>query len=207
MLFDASADGKDIRVEDDVFRREVHFFCEQFVRPCADFHLAFAGVSLTFFIKGHDDHGGAVATQQARLMQEGFFAFLHGDGVHHPLALDAFETRLDHLPLGGVDHDRHLGNLRFRCHQVEEFHHALGGFKHPLVHVDVDDLGAVFHLIAGHIQSSVVILFLDQAQEALGAGHIGALAHIDEQGILADGAWLQPGQSAGYLNLGKLARR
>ena len=207
VLFNAGGDGKDIGVEDNVFRREIHFFSEQLVGSGTDFHFALTGFRLAFLIKGHDDHCRTVTTQQSRLVQEGFFTFLHGNGVHHPLALDAFQTGLDHFPLGGIDHDRHLGDLRFRCHQVKELHHALGGFQHPLIHVDVDDLGAVLHLVTGHVQGSVVILFLDQAQKAFGAGHIGPLAHVNEQGVLADGAGFQARQPAGDLDFGNLSWR
>ena len=60
------------------------------------------------------------------------------------------------------------GDVRLAGDQVEEFFH--GGFRieHALVHVDVDDLGAVLDLLAGHIEGFVVAP-RDQAGEGLGS--------------------------------------
>ena len=107
VFFDAGSDGKDVRVEDDVFRREADFIYQNVVGPLADLALACSGIGLAGFVEGHDHHGGAVAFAQPRMMFEGVNAFLHGDGVDDAFALDALEARFDHFPLGGVDHDRH----------------------------------------------------------------------------------------------------
>ena len=69
--------------------------------------------------------------------------------------------------------------------------------EHGLVHVDVDDLRAVFHLLAGHGQGFFVLAVQNHPRKRLGAGDVGALAHVDEQGVLTDGDGL-PGQRVSW---------
>ena len=77
MLLKASGECEHVRVEDDVFRREIHGRNEQFVGAFADFDLPLIGVSLTFFIERHHHRSGAVPAQQARLTDKILFAFFH----------------------------------------------------------------------------------------------------------------------------------
>ena len=64
VLFDARRDSEDVRIEDDVFRREADFVHEEVVRALADLRLAFEGVGLAVFVEGHHDGCGAVAADQ-----------------------------------------------------------------------------------------------------------------------------------------------
>ena len=205
MLRHAGGHGEDGRVEDDVLRREAGLFREDLVGATADLHLALVAVRLALLVEGHDDGGGAVAVDQFGLLDEVLLPLLEGDGVDDALALQAFESGLQHLPLGGVDHHRHLGDVRLAADQVQETHHAGLGVQHGLVQVDVDDLGAVLHLLAGHTQGGLVLLLHDQPLEAGGAGDVGALAHVQEQALGADIAGLQSRQAALYWVLGDLA--
>ncbi len=68
VLLDAGGDGEDVRVEDDVFRREADLFGQYPVGALADLDLARAGVGLTLLVEGHDDDSGAVAPDQLRLL-------------------------------------------------------------------------------------------------------------------------------------------
>ncbi len=100
VLLDPGRDGKDVRVEDDVFRGKPGLFGQQLVGPLADLDLAFIGVGLALFVEGHDDDGGTVSAHQLRLRDEGVFALLHRDRIDDRLALHAFEPRLDDRELG-----------------------------------------------------------------------------------------------------------
>ncbi|CNV29953.1 Uncharacterised protein [Salmonella enterica subsp. enterica serovar Bovismorbificans] len=62
VLFNTGGDGKDIRVEDDVFRREAHLFSQNPVRPTANLDFTLAGIGLPLLIKSHHHHCGAIAT-------------------------------------------------------------------------------------------------------------------------------------------------
>src|SRR5690606_33309911 len=72
------------------------------------------------------------------------------------------------------------GDIGLGGDQVEKLHHRRLGVEHALVHVDVDDLGAVFHLLARDGERRLVVLRLDQLAEFRRAGDVGALADIDE---------------------------
>ena len=74
------------------------------------------------------------------------------------LALAAFQSRLDHVPFGAVDHQRHLGDVGLARHHIDEAGHRRLAVDHALVHIDVDDLGAVLDLLAGHLQRGFIIV-------------------------------------------------
>ncbi len=207
MLFDTGGDREDVRVEDDVFRREADFIDQDVVGAFADLFLARFGVGLAGFVEGHHHHGGTVAFAQLGVMDELLDAFLHADGVDDALALDALEAGFDHFPLGGVDHDRHAGDVRLAGNQIEEGHHGLLRIEHAFVHVDVDHLGAGFHLLQGDFEGFGVVVFADQPGETGGTGDVGTFADVDEQRLAIDGERLQARQTAGLGNVRDLARR
>ena len=110
--------------------------------------------------------------------------------------MQALETRFDHLPVGGIHQDRNSADIRFRCHQIQELSHGLSTLQHSLVHVDVDELGAVLNLLEGHFQSPLKIALQDDLGEAPGTGNIGSFSDIDKEGIRADVQGLQPAETA-----------
>ena len=120
---------------------------QQLVGALADRHLALDGVGLALLVERHHDDGGAVAQHLLGVLQERRLALLHADRVDDGLALHALEAGLDHAPLGAVDHDRHARDVRLRRDQVEERRHRLLAVEQAFVHVDVEDLRAVFDLL------------------------------------------------------------
>ncbi|MNO63032.1 hypothetical protein D3C76_537230 [compost metagenome] len=203
VLVDAGRHREDVGVEDDVFRREADPIHQDPVGALADLELAGTGIGLAHLVERHHDDGGTVAAQQPGLLDELGLPLLHGDGVDHRLALHALEARLQHLPLGGVDHHGHPGDVGLASDEVQEAHHGRLGVQHPLVHVDVDDLGAALHLLLGHIQGLVVEPLLDEALELGRAGDVGALPHVHEHGLGGDDEGLETGQPAGHRQLGQ----
>src|ERR687898_802166 len=149
VLLDAGGDGEDIRVEDDVLRREVHLFGKYLVGAGANLDLPLLCVRLP--LEAHYDHGGAVLLQRLRPPDELLFTLLDADGVDDRLTLPALEARLDDRPFRGVDHDGYARDVRLARDEVEEVDHRLLAFEHPLVHVDVYDLGTVLHLILRYL--------------------------------------------------------
>ncbi len=195
VLLDAGRDREDIRVEDDVFRRKADFIDQDVVAALADLGLALEGVGLALLIEGHHHRGGAIAADQRGVVAELFLALLERDRVDHWLALHALQAGLDHFPLRRVDHDRHARNVRLGGDQVQEANHGGLRVQHGLVHVDVDDLRAILDLLAGHRQRLVELAVQDHAREGLGAGHVGALADVDEQRVVVNGERLEAGQA------------
>ena len=99
--------------------------------------------------------------------------------------------------------------------QLQEARHRRDAVDHPLVHADVDDVGAVLDLLARDAHGLLVLALLDQLGELRRAGDVGALAdhHVDA-GLLRER--LRAGQaqraaaprpSAGGPSLGDRARR
>ena len=206
VLLDAGCDREDVRVEDDVLRREAQLLGENPVRARADFDLALPRVGLAVLVESHDHHGRAVAAHRARLAYEFLFAFLEADRVHDRLALNAFEARLEHAPFGGVNHDRHARDLGLGGDEVQERRHRLLALEHRLVHVDVDHLRATHHLAARDLDRLVVLVVEDELLEDRRAGDVGALADVHEHGIGPDIERLESRKPALRLDLRHCAR-
>ena len=100
-----------------------------------------------------------------------------------PSALNAFQAGLDHFPVRAVDHDRHAGNVRLRRDVMQKRRHGLLGIEHGFVHVDVDDLRAVFDLLPGHRQRRFVLAAENQLGKFRRAGDVRAFADVDEAGV------------------------
>ena len=181
VLLDAGRHREDVRIEDDVVRAESRLLRQQPVAALADRHAALHGVGLALLVEGHHHDGGAVPANLAGLPQERLLAFLQADRVDDGLALDALQSRLDDFPARGIHHDRHAGDVGLAGHELQEPVHGGHGIEHALVHVDVDDLGAVLHLLERHRQRPGVVVRGDELAELRGAGDVGALADVDEQ--------------------------
>ena len=160
----------------------------------ADLDLALPGVGLADLVERHHHHGGAEAAHFAGVFEEQLLAFLQRDGIDDGLALAAFQAGLDHVPFGAVDHQRHFGDVRLAGHHVDEAGHRRLAIDHALVHVDVDDLGAVLDLLARDFQRRFIVVGGDQLAELGRAGDVGALADIDEVQVGRQGEGLQPRQ-------------
>ncbi len=163
---------------------------------CADRQPALERVGLALLVERHDHGCGAVAAHLAGVLDEYLFALLEADRVDDRLALHALQPRLDHRPLGGVDHHRHARDVGLGGHQMQQARHGSFRVQHALVHVDVDHLGAARNLLAGDVKRGAVVAGLDQLAELGGAGDVGALADVDEQAVLVDVEWLQSRQAA-----------
>ncbi len=188
VLLHAGGDGEDVGVEDDVFGREADFVDQHAVGAFADANLLVVGGGLALFVEGHDDDGGAVLQNGCGVLAELLFAFFERDGVDDSLALQALQASLDDLPLGGVDHEGDLGDLGLAGQQLQIARHGGDAVDHALVHADVDDVGAVFDLLARDADGLFELAFLDELGELRRAGDVGALADHDvDAGLLREG--------------------
>ena len=150
VLLHAGGHGEDVGVEDDVLGREADLLGEDAVGAPADLDLALDGVGLALLVEGHHHHRRAVAPDQrgpgARKASSPSLRLME---LTTPLPWRHCRPGLDHAPLRAVDHDRHAGDVRLGGDQVQEADHGRLGVEHALVHVDVDDLRAARHLLAG----------------------------------------------------------
>ena len=88
VLLNTGSNGKDVGVKNDVGRVEADAG-QHIIGAFADFSLAFEGIGLAVFVKGHHHHRSAVTHAVPGTFDELLFAFFQADGVHHGLALDA----------------------------------------------------------------------------------------------------------------------
>ena len=193
VLLDARRHREDVRVEDDVLGG-ADLVDEDPVGPLADDLAALERVGLALLVERHDDDSGAVLARQAGVLAERLLALLHRDRVDDRLALGDLEARLDDLPLAGVDHERDAADVGLGRDEPQEPVHRRDAVDHPLVHVDVDDLGARLDLLAGDVEGRGVVLLGDQAAEAGRARDVRALADVDEEAVPVDDARLEAGE-------------
>ena len=183
VLFNARRDRKNVRVKYDVFGWETDVLGQDPIGTGADFDLAIFGIGLAAFVKGHEDDCGTISTTKGRLLAELLFAFFHGDRIDDGLALDALQARLDHLPLRTIDHDRHAGDVRLCRNQVQVIDHRLFAVDKAFIHVDVDDLRAIFDLLAGDVQGRSVIRSRDQFAELGRPRHVCPFTHVHKWNV------------------------
>ena len=105
--------------------------------------------------------------------------------------MQTLQPRLNDLPLGGVDHKGNARDLGLAGQQLQVARHGRHAVDHALVHADVYEIGAILHLLPGHVDRFLVLAFLDQLGEFGRAGDIGALADIDKIRVGPDGQRLQ----------------
>ena len=180
MLFDTRRYSQYIRVEDDILWTEIHHLSQNPVRPFADLYLPVKGISLPFFIESHHNDCRTVLLDQAGVFDELFFTFLQGDGVDNTFTLHTLQSGEDNLPFRRVNHYRNPGNIRLGSHQIQESSHFFGRIQQTVVHIHVDNLRSILHLLAGNGQRLIVFLFINQPQELTGTCHVTAFAYIHE---------------------------
>ena len=162
---DPGGDGEDVRIENNVLRRELCALGEQVITPLANLDAARKGIGLSLLIKGHHHDRRAIATNESGLFKEALFAFFERNGIDDALALEATQARLQHRPLRRIDHDRHPSDVGFGRDQIEELRHRRSAVEHSLVHVDIDDLGPRLDLLFANRQRGIVVAGQDEFGE------------------------------------------
>jgi hypothetical protein len=137
------------------------------------------------------------------MVAQRFFAFLQADGIDDSFALQAFQSGFQHRPLGAIDHHRNPRDVRLRSDVVQEGGHGLLGIEHGFVHIDVDDLRAPIHLLLGDGQGLFVFSVEDQLRKFRRAGHVGALADVDEVAVRTHHHGLESAQPGVAFGSGK----
>ena len=166
MLLHAGGDGEDVRIKNNVLRREADFPCQQIVRARANLDAALGVVGLALFVERHHHHRRTVAADQSRLFDKRLLAFLEAYRVDYSFALQTLEACLNDGPFRAVDHDRHARDIRLGGDQIQKPHHRRLGVEHALVHVDVDYLRAVLDLLPRNRERVLVLIVLDQLGKA-----------------------------------------
>ena len=168
---------------------------EQLVGTSANFDAARERVGLPALVERHHDDRGAISPNESRLAQKFLLARLERDGVHHALALGAFQPGFEHAPFRAVDHEGHARDLRLAPDQVQKPRHGRFGIEHALVEIDVDEVGAVCDLLARDRDRAVEVAAQDELRKLWRTGDVGALAHDDEAELRRHVQRLESGQT------------
>ena len=169
--------------------------------------LAGVGVGLSPFVEEHHHGRCAVAADGGGTFQKGAFALFERDRVDDALALHDLQSGFEHLPFRRVDHHRHTGDFGLRGHEVQKVAHGLRPVDQAVVHADVDELCSGVDLCAGHGERFVVVAFADETGELRRAGHVGALADVDEVGLGDDAQRFETAQDRDMVRCGETPRR
>ena len=102
MLFDACSHRENVGVEDDILGREADLFGEQFVGALADGEFVVGRFRLPLLVESHHNDGRAIAAHQLGLLQKLGLPFFEAYRIDDALALHTAQTRLNHLPFGGI---------------------------------------------------------------------------------------------------------
>ncbi len=180
VLFHAGRNGEDIRIKDNILRRKADLIDQDVVSALADRCLAFKSIGLALLVERHHHHGRTIAANRAGMFDECSLAFFHRYRVHDGLALHALETGLDDRKFRRIDHHGYARDVGLGSNEIEERRHRLLRIEQAFVHVDVDHLGAVFHLFARYRQRCRIVASGDQFSEFGRARNVRALAHIHE---------------------------
>ena len=156
VLLHPGRDREDVGVEDDVLGLEPDDLGQQVVGAPQDGDPPLDRLGLALLVEGHDHDRRAVAPAQAGLAEELRLALLERDRVDDALALELLEPGLDDRPFRAVDHDRHRRDVGLGGDPAQEAGHRRDAVEHRLVHVHVDQLGAVGDLLAGDVDRLVL---------------------------------------------------
>ena len=180
VLLHTRSNGQYIGVEDNIERIHANALGQNPICTLGNLNTTLIARGLTLFVEAHHDDGSAVAHTVAGMTDEDVLTLFQRDAIDDALALHALQALDDDIPLRGVNHDGHAGNVGLSSDGVKKIHHLLAGVQQAVVHVDVDDQGAVVHLFAGYRDGLVVLLLLDESQELARAGHVTAFTHVGE---------------------------
>ena len=128
------------------------------------------------------------------MAHEDFLAFFQRDGVDNALALSTFQAGKNDIPLAGVNHYRHLRDVGLGLYKIEEDGHLAGGIEQSVVHINIDDQGAVVHLLPCYLKGLVVVLLFYKTQELTAAGNVTTLANIYKRYLGSEFQFLQTAQ-------------
>ncbi len=191
----AGRHGEHVRVQHDVLLGEPRLFGQELHGARQRFDAAFVAVRLALLVERHHEDGRAEAAYLACLRQERLFAFLEGDRVHDGASLHAAERGADDVPVRGVDHERHGGDVGLARGVQQEPLHGGGRVEQGVVHVNVDDGGAVFDLVARDRHGAGHVVRLHDVQELAGPRHVGAFADVDEILVAGGGEGVEAGEA------------
>ncbi len=203
----AGGDGEGEGVDEDVLDLHAPVAGEVLDEAFGDADLPVAVAGLALLVDAQGDHARAVLGDErhdAPVAGGGAVAVLEVDGVDHAFAAEGLQAGLDHVRLGGVEHDRQGGG---GGEAGGEDAHVLGAVAADVVDAQVEQVGAAAGLLAGDLDAAVVVPGEHGLAERLGAVGVGAFADVEDRGVLPEGDVVVGGGDAGFEDGGALGGR
>ena len=183
----ARAEREGERVEEQVGGRDAVPLGGEVVDAAADPHLPLHVAGLALLVDREADHRRAVLCGEAEHPVESaalVLALLEVRGVEDGLAAEELEAGLHHLGLGGVEHE---GECGLRGEAARDLAHVLDAVATDVVDADVEHVGALAHLLPGHLHAGVPVGLEHGLTELLGTVGVGALADGQVGEVLMEG--------------------
>ncbi len=158
-------------------RIEIQFIDENSISARTDFNATLGCVRLTFFVERHNDCASAVTLNQLCVFTKNRFALFQTNRVNNRFALNALQTSFDDFPFRRIDHNWNATNIWFRRDQIQKTDHCFFRIDQAFVHIDVDDVCAIFDLLASNRQRLIKIAFANQPREFCRACNVCTLAN------------------------------
>ena len=195
----AGRDREGERVHDDVVDPHAPFVDEGVDESGGDAHLVLGGARLALLVDGQGDHGGAVLLDERHDAPEPrcrALAVLEVDRVDDRSSADELHTGLQHGGLGGVDDERQGRGAREPRDGLLDVGDAVAP---DVVDADIQQVGALAHLVAGDVDAVVPALLEHRLAEGERAVRVGALADRQVGGILIEADVLVEARDPGIL--------
>ncbi len=186
-LLHAGREGQGERVEDQVVRLEPVAMHGDVVDLAGGAHFPLCRARLPLLVDAGAHHGGPeLAGEPQECVEAGArrVAFLEVDRVENGSAPEPLECGAHHGPLGRVHHERHARLGAQSARHLGHVGHAVGA---GVVDAHVDQMGALVDLVAGNGHTGVPVAGQHGLAERLGPVGVGAFAHHEEGGVLAEG--------------------
>ena len=186
-LFHSRREGERERVDEHVGRLEAVALDGQRgdVPRGAQFPLRRSG--LTLFVNAGRDHGGPeFGGERQEAVESGALTvtLFEVDGVEHRLATEPGQGLTRHFGFGGVDHD---GHGRLGGETRHDLIHVTDPIGAGVVDADVEDVGALFDLVATNGHAGVPVALEHGVTELLRTVGVGALADHENGTVLLVG--------------------
>ena len=156
------------------------------ISALGDRDLVLGGAGLALLVDGQRDQRGAVLLRELGDLREaglGAVAVLVVDRVDDRAAAELLQAGLEHVDLGGVEHDRQGGG---GGEAAGELLHVGDAVAADVVDAQVEHVRALADLLAGHLHAVVPAALQHGLAELLGAVGVGALADGQVGGVLAE---------------------
>ena len=135
VLLNTRGHRQNIRIKNNILRRNARFLRQQLIGSSADRHLPLRICRLPLLIKRHDNNRRTIPANFSCLLQKYFLTLLKADRVHDRFALNTLQPSLNYRPLRTVQNKGNACDFWLTPDQMEEARHACLPVQKSLVEI------------------------------------------------------------------------